>query len=406
MELAPRFFKNRLPAMLALSLVTVSSYAAKEGPAIVAGPFSLEPALGSELRYDDNIFRSAASVESSWIMILAPRLLARFEPRKHRFDLAYRGEYGWYFDSSPDNYVDHRFGAGAYLDLTARSNLDFIGSYDDAHENRGTGQTEGFLPALNIPPDPDRFQLAKFRGRFSYGSRRAKGRLVFEAGYRDLEFTNHQQRTRFANRDGIYGDTTFFYRVRPKVSLLLDAKVTEFNYQYDRPLQSSLDSTELLFRLGATWDTTAKTTGIVKMGYVQKDFDSGDRIDASDVSWEVDISWSPRTYSHLEFQTARYPDETTGGGSFVVNTQASVMWRHEWADRIQSRVSARYLDQEFLDSFNNRQQQTDEYSFVLNYQMRRWLNWEVGVDINSRDSNIGRFVFDENIYRMGAFFTL
>jgi hypothetical protein len=211
MEIGSRFIKNRLPAMLVLSVVTVSSYAAKDGPAIVSGPFSLEPALGSELRYDDNIFRSARNVESSWIMILAPRLLARFEPRKHRFDLAYSGKYGWYFDSSPDNYVDHRFDAGAYLDLTARSNLDFIGSYDDAHQNRGTGQTEGFLPALNIPPDPDRYQLAQYRGRFSYGSGTAKGRLIFETGYRDLEFTNHKTRTRFVDRDGLYGKTTFLY---------------------------------------------------------------------------------------------------------------------------------------------------------------------------------------------------
>jgi hypothetical protein len=89
MEIRLRSIRSRLLALLTLSVFTVSSYAAKDGAAIVSGPFSLEPALGSELRYDDNIFRSARNVESSWIMILAPSLQAEIKPSKHRYELAY-----------------------------------------------------------------------------------------------------------------------------------------------------------------------------------------------------------------------------------------------------------------------------------------------------------------------------
>jgi len=397
---------TRLSVTAFLICVVLPSDGKTEEPSNAAEPFDLDPELGVEVRYDDNIFRSATGVESSWITIVSPGLAVTVQPSKHRYAFQYDGDIAWYSDSSPDNYDDHYVEAGAYFELGQRSKLDLIGSYDDSHDNRGTGLTEGFDPALNIPADPDEYHLAKILGRFSYGSSVSKGRLVLETGSSELEYTNHLDRTRFFDRVDTYGNATFYYRVMPNTSLLLDARVTDIDYQHDRTLEPSLDSKEYRFLFGVTWDPTTKTKGTVKVGYIQKNFDESARGDFSDPSWEVDVRWSPRTYSHFDFRTARYPSESNGGGNFIDNTVYSVTWEHEWSSRIKSRLGARDLDQDYRGSAVNRKQELTQYNFSLSYQMRRWLSWRAGVEVDSRNSNINRFEFDGNVYSVRVLMTL
>jgi len=389
-----------------LNCVALASNGKAQEPSNIEEAFSMEPELGLEVRYDDNIFQSSTGITSSIISIISPGLFVSAHPSKHRFEFLYEGDFARYSDSSPDNYDDHYLEAGAYLALGQRGSFDIVGSYDDAHDDRGTGLTEGFDPAINIPPEPDEYQLAKILGRFSFGSIASKGRLVLETGYRDLEYTNHLDRTRFFDRSENHGEATFYFRVMPKTSLLLDARLTEIDYLNDRTLQPSLNSKEYRYLFGVTWDTTAKTTGTVKVGYVQKTFDESARGEFSDPSWEVDVRWSPRTYSHFDFQTARLPSETNGLGDFIDNTSYSATWEHEWSDRIKSRLGARYLEQDYRGSTLNRKQELTEYSFSLSYEMRRWLSWTAGVEVNSRNSNIDRFEFDGNVYSISVLMTL
>ncbi len=389
-----------------LLCAVLASNGKTEEPSSIEEAFSVEPELGVEFRYDDNIFQSATGVTSSLISIVSPGLFVSAQPSKHRFEFQYEGDFAWYSDSSPDNYDDHYLEAGAYLALGQRSKFDIVGSYDDAHDDRGTGLTEGFDPAIDLPPEPDEYQLAEILGRFSFGSSASKGRLVLETGYRDLEYTNHLDRTRFFDRNETYGDATFYYRVMPKTSLLMDARLTQIDYPNDRTLQPSLNSKEYRYLFGVTWDTTAKTTGTVKVGYVQKKFDETAQGEFSDPSWEVDVRWSPRTYSHFNFRTARYPSETNGGGNFIDNTSYSAVWEHEWSDRIKSRLGARYLEQDYRGSALNRKQELTKYSFSLSYEMRRWLSWKAGVEVNSRNSNINRFEFDGNVYSVSVLMSL
>ena len=158
---------------------------------------SFEPELGAELRSDENIFRSATGVLQSWVSIVSPRVSFTVRPSRHRFELTYTGDFARYYDSDPDDYNDHRLEAGAYLKLGRSSQLDLVGSYVDAHEDRGTGLTEGFVPEINIPAEPDEFELAEALGRFTLGSGESRGRFVIEGGVNDLEYTNHLERTRF-----------------------------------------------------------------------------------------------------------------------------------------------------------------------------------------------------------------
>ena len=320
------FDKSRATTILMCVFCALNSEAQVTQP--VEKPLDVDAGLGVEIRYDDNIFSSATGVTSSWIPMLSPSLAIKAKPSKHSYELLYDGEIAWYTDSSPDDYDDHFLRGGAYFELGEKSKLDIVGSFDAAHQNRGTGITEGFIPATNEPPSPDEYNLANVSGKYGFGGNASNTRVVFEARYRDLDFTTNRDRTRFFDRSDAYGDLSFYYRVLPKTVLLLGARLTKIEYDNVRPLQASLDSTEQRYFVGATWDATAKTKGTVKLGDVRKDFTERESGDFSESSWDVDIRWSPKTYSHFDFGTARYPSETTGGGNFIDNTVFSVAWMH------------------------------------------------------------------------------
>ncbi|MDH3692469.1 MAG: outer membrane beta-barrel protein, partial [Gammaproteobacteria bacterium] len=333
--------------------------------------------------------------------MISPGLTIAAQPSGQRYALSYKGDIARYAVGSTDNYDDHFFNADAYLPVGARGELEVKGSFEDAHDDRGSNLTDGFDPASNNPPIPHEHQQGTILGTFSYGIS-AKGRIVVEAGVSDLEYTNDQNRTRFFDRKDRYGGAGFHYAVMPKTTLIVDARLSTFDYENNRLSESSLDSEESRYQLGVQWDATAQITGTAKIGYTKKNFDAADRGEFSNTSWGINLRWSPRTYSHFDFETARHPSESNGGGNFIDNTSYSFSWEHEWRDRLRSRVVARYLDQDYLGSTTNRNQQQPQYIFSINYKMRNWLEWNASAELNSRDSNFDQLVFDGNIFRIGA----
>jgi hypothetical protein len=362
------------------------------------------PSMSAELHYDDNIFLSAANEQSSLMTIISPSLLATIMPSKHRVVLRYNGEFGSYASSSADNYDDHEFQAAAFLELGRRGLLDIIGTYQRGHESRGSGLSEGLGPDSSIfPSEPDEFSQAQFGGRFTYGATGTKGRLVFEAGRRELEYTNNRDRTRFFDYDNMHGGANFYFRVMPSTSLLLSMRADDFDYPNDRSFQPSLNSREHRFLVGATWDVTGKSTGTARFGYVEKRFDDTARRNFSETSWEVDVRWSLRNFSHFDFATSRYPSEATAvTGDVTENTRYSVAWSHHWTARIMTRLETLHFRQDFRGSIAAREGRFNRHGLTLAYDMRRWLTWEFGVSVSSNDSNIEQFDYDVSVLRLAA----
>ena len=373
-------------------------------PTLVRGAFTLESSLGIEVRGDDNIFQNAANEQSSRISMLTPSLLMRLEPSGKRLELGYGGEYAWYRDFSNDDYDDHALEAGAYLLLGRRSGLDFVASYEGEHENRGTGLTQGFdFASGELPEEPDQYTNEQLLTRYTYGITGTRAVLAFEASTQEQGYDNNLERTRQFDKDSTYGQATFGVRVRPNTSLQLSLRSTDIAYPHPPASGERLDSREHRYLVGVQWEATAKTTGSVRIGQVDKDYDDPSRPNFSGPNWDVAIRWSPRTYSHIDLGTERRPQETTTTSANVQDTQAySIRWSHEWNDRVESRVSASTQDEEFVGDTENRQQELQQYGVALRYEMRSWLSWEVGLEVNSRDSNVERFRFDGKIVRIGA----
>jgi hypothetical protein len=376
------------------------------GPAVIThGPLSFEPLLDVELSYDDNIFRSAADEVDSWVMRLMPILNTEIDADGQVYTFTYDGDYGFYSNSSDDNYDDHDFYAGADLNLNYRNQLNLGASYIMGHEDRGTGITEGMDPNNPIVQSPVELDTAELEGEYTLGSTESTNRLVLAGRYTDIQYQNYPDLTRFLSRDGTRAGATYYYRVRPATSLLAEVIFYDVSYDLTRPGTASLDSKSIRYRVGTTWDITEQTSGTVKLGQVDRKFDDKAREDFSAFDWDVTIRWSPLSYSHIDLVTARPVQEAYGGGADFIDTELyAAHWTHGWTERLESRLGATYLKEVFEGSV--RKQETYRYDMTLTHQWRRWLSFELGASFSDRDSNIDRLIFERTVFWLSASFSL
>lgn len=387
-----------------------ASAAGSDEGGFVYGPVRIMPSLRAEAAYDDNLYFSPDQTVDSWVTRVAPRVDGEIDLSDAKYTLGYAGDYGRYLESRDDDYTDHEFSAGANLDLAHRHLLVLRSSYALQHQSRGSGLTQGFDPETGdiegFDPDdqpvdsPDRLSVGKLSGSYQFGAHNSGNRLKLAAGLRDTTFRNHRDRTRYRDYDNYQAGATFYHQVLPATSLLLEVRGNEIRYAEDYAGEASLDSSEIRYLAGATWEITGSTSGTVKVGQVQKDFADDSRKDFSGLHWEVGASWSPRSYSQFYLSTSREERESYGEGDFIDTTTYSVTWNHGWTDLLQTDLRLSYMDETYQGV--DRDQGTLDYGISVIYQWRRWLALELGADFSNSDSNVDWLVYDRNVVRFGA----
>ena len=380
------------PAAFAQQLGTYSptgsaeeSTAAHPAGGMPLGPITAYPSIGAALKHDDNLFLNPNNQTRDWIKILTPSV--RFEAKQaaNTYSLVAGATLGRYNTSTADNYDDYNVNGLADLDLSTRLRARVKADYIDWHDPRGSTNNA-------ISATPDRYHQTYLGGIASYGAPGAQGRVDFELGQLARRYYNNRATTFLSDRDNSDVGATFFWRIAPKTSLLLQAKHTKIDYISD---QSTMDSTENRVLGGVTWEATAKTTGIFKLGVVQKSFTDSARGNTTSPSWEGIIKWSPRTYSNVEFNLAKMPAETTGGvGNYIDKTTTGALWTHQWTSQITTAASASYVTDVYkgIDRKDNWQ----NYGLKATYSMRRWLNFGADYTYTVRDSNDNNFDFKRN----------
>jgi hypothetical protein len=361
------------------------STASQRSGAVPLGPINAYPSLGVALKHDDNLFSRPSATTSDWIRILTPSV--RFEAKQaaNTYSLIAGSTVGRYNTSTADDYTDYNVNGLASLDLSTRLRANLKADYIDAHDPRGS--TNAAFTAV-----PSRYIQTYLGGIASYGARGAQGRVDFELGQLGRHYYNNRDVTSTADRDNTDAGATFFWRIAPKTSLLLQGKHTKVNYTDPA---ADLSSTENRLLGGLTWEATAKTTGIFKLGVVQKSFTDAARGNTTSPSWEGAIQWSPRTYSRVDFDLRKMPAETTGGvGNYIDRTTTGALWTHQWSSQVSTAASASYMTDVYKGI--ERKDNWQNFGLKATYSMRRWLNFGADYTYTLRDSNDNNFDFKRN----------
>ena len=377
-----------MPLQSAASLAPSSGEQVAPPGGIVAGPLILYPALELSLGHNDNLLSSDINKRGSSQMTLSPSIRAEARPGPHKIDVLFRANDVRYASSPADNYSDASLAGTADLVVSGRAGLKLRAEQKLGFDPRGSTDR-------GASASPDEYINQGVDGIFSYGAPGAKGRIEIDGGAFSRRYQNNRLTTAASDRNTTQLGGTFLWRVAPKTELL--ALVQRREIDYVDPV-STQDSSETRYQLGAKWEATAKTAGIVKLGRLEKTFNSAVRTNFSGASWDGAVRWSPLTYSVLDFNTSKATNESTGTGDFLLTQSYGVTWNHAWNSRFSSATNASWRKDEFLGTGGGREDKTSILGVKLTYQWQRWLRFGGEYTWTERSSNQNTFDFTRHLF--------
>lgn len=363
---------------------------------IPVGPMVVYPGIDVSIGHNDNLFSSNINKGSSSQTTVSPYARVEAKVGPNTFDAAFRLDDVRYSSSPADNYSGYGLLGNASLVFTGRAGLRLRAEYRRGFDPRGS--TDRAASAT-----PDEYINQGIEGIFSYGAPGAQGRIEIDGGAYSRRYQNNRTTTGASDRDTSQLGGTFLWRVAPKTELLALAQHRSIDYSLGTSTQSS---SEMRYQVGAKWDATAKTSGIIKFGLLQKKFDSTGRTDFSGTSWDGAVRWSPLTYSVLDFYTSKSTNESTGTGDFLLTQTYGVNWNHAWNSRFSSAVQGSWRKDAFLGTGGGRVDKTSTLGASLTYQWQRWLRFGGSYTMTDRTSNPDTFDYTRHLWMLTVGATL
>lgn len=352
------------------------------------------PSAKLGLGRDDNMFLSNANKKSSALTSLELGGLFQARRQSQTFTAGMESNSANYNDSSADNYRDYRLFGNADFVFSSKAGLNLGAGYFRGHDPRGSTDR-------GIAERPDVYRDTNFDALYAFGGNEARGRIELAASTASKRYRNNRATTAAADRDTDRVRGTFFMRVAPKTSLLVEVQQANLDYNQST---STLDSEEKRYYAGVTWDATAATSGTIKLGRQKKDFEVGSRTNNSSSSWEIGVEWKPLTYSKVDFFSNKSFGESSGVGDLIINKRTGAVWTHYWNSRVSTEARYTFSQDDFVGAGANRKDETDTFGIKLTYKMGRVL--ELGADFtrSDRDSNQSAFLYKRNqvMFTVGA----
>lgn len=375
----------------------------QEAGRIDLGGFDLIPSLQYSQIYDDNVARSSENEIDSWVSVIEPEIILLNNFSTNQLQFGYRLSRGEYYSSGEDEYTDHLFSAAFHYEINNRHRLDIEGQYLDGHDDRGTAFSIGLGDTLVAP---DTFKNSEFGLTYSYGVDSAAARLDLSYRFKQIDYDGEQ--INFLARDREFQSvySSFYYRLAPRTDFVFDIGHKDISYDISLNPENPLDSEELRALIGVKWESTAATSGYLKIGYQQKEFDSALREKFDGVDWEIGVIWEPVKYSTIELSTSNDTQETNGEGNFIETKSIQLSWNHNWLERFSSSFSIDVDKDRYEREANVREDDIIRTRIGAKYQFRRWIQFELAYIFDQRDSNRDLIDYDRNQYRMQLLLTL
>jgi hypothetical protein len=395
--------------VLAAALGTIAGAANAVDPMPVNqdGPVDFIPTLKVSQGYNDNIDQAPDDKESSNVTKIAPTFLLRAQERENRYQLRYTPTFQRYSHDSDDNRVNHFATATGRLTLDARNRVNLglnARRYQAAlsDTNRTFGESEG---GIN-----ERYTLD---GTYTFGADGAQGGIELDGSYVWNRYSNNLvggSNNRSEEYNSPRAGATFLWLVAPRTQLLIEGRYADFDYTWSG---SDLDSTNLSALVGARWQATAKTSGSVRVGQEDKDFDDAGKEDTDVTRWQAQVNWRPVPHSQVRLNTANSLEEgsqsesPSSGENTIEQTTYGLSWDYDWDDQVSSNVAYSFRDKDYIGGGSDgRNDELHTVSVGVRYSFRRWLDFGVETRFKDNDSSLDGANYDRNTYFLTATLSL
>jgi len=374
--------------------------------AIPFGSFVLVPTLVSQTVFDDNIYNLHDGEVSSFSQILSPTFAFVAQDRMNVYSATYGIVAAGYANDSNDSYNDHNFALNAHVEPSGRLRLDGGLSYNMLHDDRGTGSSAGQgLAYILKMGEVDKYNSAGINAGMEYGAKDARGLFVANATMKQKRYDRDSVATSRDN-DSLSSLIGLRARLMPKTVALIDYERVDTNFKTAVAKGGTPDSLDNRLLVGVTWENTAQTTGKLRLGQGKREVDGLD--DKSKFTWDLGVTWRPRQFDTIGLDAGARATDATDPYVSVENTHYTASWTHDWADRFNTVLSLGLSNDDYELKANPaptdkaRSDDSMNYGVAANYQMRRWLILNAGVNVTDRDSDVQTFETKRTVMSVGA----
>lgn len=340
---------------------------------VKAGVFEVMPWVGVSVGTNNNAGLSNAVKTSSTVTSLNPNVVVGLPTQGQMYAVKYSGNFTQFSKSKVDDFNDHNLSVFADNAWTTRVKSLVNLNYAKGHDGRNAVLTG----------NKELWHTTELNGMAHYGAEGAIGQFELAAGQVSKRYdSNNSGATRFYDHDKANVKGTFFYRIAPATQMFVEAGATNFNYLVASP--RPLDSTEQRYMAGVKWEATAKTTGTIKVGTLNKSFNSALRQNGTATVWDADVTWSPKPYSKFDASLHQTAREDGAVGGYIVSQDSNLIWSQDWSGFVTSALSLGDGVDKFQGGVRTDKRQT--YALKATYGFRSWLRANIEYKNTKRNS--------------------
>ncbi len=406
------FEKYALAIVLATGMATKAE--AADQRALHLGPIDFASRLSMSEGYSDNIYFNNGQKIGSWFTTINPNFIFFRKWNRLDFNLSYGLNYRHYDSFTQNDTTIHTIKTSSHWVFNHRNQLDTTGYFVIGQNPIGFNLTQGTVVTPNSRPID--FTSQSYQATYRFGANGAQGNLIFRAGYSEYSYGNQAiqpipQTAYTASSQNSYNiilGGTFLYKVMPKTSLLFEINQGFTKYDNKQVNSFNNDYSQTQYLIGATWKAAGKTTGTIKLGIFDLQYDDPNRVTNIGFTGSVSITWTPWTYSGftLAAEQNNRPNLGIGTGSYINQKQVSIAWQYSWNPRLSHSAQLMANTQEYVNTNPAISDTNMGITLGLNYRMRSWLGLGLNYSYSKRDSNRNSYNFDQNMITLNVNMTL
>ena len=366
--------------IVAICIVAFNVCAFSQGN-IKLGPLHLYPKFTERIESDDNIFQvsgktaSGGHKTSDIINTYTPGLglMMPFGGDQHSLFVDWYSDFKNYRDNAKQNQQNHYFTAIGKISLPKGFEVELFDHYEDTWETAGT-DTDQIHPrktntgAIKVSL-PDYFR--KFDVDFTYQN--------YDQEYDEFAL-------RRANRNEHSFTVKVPFKLTPKINIFTEYTFGFNHIDFERLIDGLSDSHWNTIFGGVEWQATAKTKGIMKFGYTNRDFEKATVSDVSTFSMlmGIEADLSSRTKLSINADRSTQVSEFTPGSNAFVRTGGNLSISH----RIK-KVTAAMYGAYFKSVFHDSTRKDDDYTLGADvaYNIKEWSFIDLKYSYKDKHSN-------------------
>ncbi len=341
---------------------------------------------------DDNIRRTDSDEQFSLVPMLVPDLQWIGVERKHVFRAGYKGHYARFLSNHYEDFDDTTLYGDAFLSHSQKLRSAFGAAFRRGHDARGASGI------IDLSQRPHIWNRWSFRAEGLYGRKIAKAQVGLRWEADRQRYLNNGQDFRDFNQWRLTG--LFVYNLGSKTQLFFEPSYEKRDYlRSSNAALPELDNDTMHYLIGASWDFTAKTSGVFKIGYYDRNYDASRYEDGNGLALSADITWKPKTYSEVNLLLSRdINDATQSLATNYVATIARLTWTHQLPRFKTLELGIRYENDDY-----NVQRDDDVYNLNvgLTQSLSRRVSLGIRYDHDFRDSNLSGNNFRDNRVTIG-----